>query len=149
MFPLTASSTNSWIQLSVRQSTLYMCSCTLCSSQGYALEALGCQKMTNFCLWATGKTNFFHISLELGTQDFIVRSLWPSGMRNFSSDHSLELCTIYTTCTCTYFLDFYMYMLRCSVIYIHVDDKNFWILVPLRSYELSIQHSGDHFHENC
>ena len=31
---------------------------------------------TNFCLWATRQSSFFHISFMLGTLDLIVWKLW-------------------------------------------------------------------------
>ena len=33
-------------------------------------------QVTNFCLWATGKTYFFIPASVLGTEDLMVRNIW-------------------------------------------------------------------------
>ena len=60
----------------------------LCSWSAWVPQA------TNFWLWATDKTYFFHVSFNagMGTQDFMVRSLWAPW--NFSQTTALAFTSL-------------------------------------------------------
>ena len=62
---------------------------TLFPYPGLCSKSARVPQATNFCLWATRKTNSTHISFMLGNLDLIVWSLWAPS--NLFVGHSLAI----------------------------------------------------------